>query len=183
MTERTTATDDAELYGDTDRHRFLGTIVSAGSPLVLDDGRTTMAVTGVDGSWSLGKKALAVGQLHADPSGVSASMAAECFELVEDVDPRTMPQTAHLRGDVREGASLTQDRECPACGDRRIHLLVQQAPAVVRSGAWGKYLNPVYQCQGCQLAHTLRVYEADPDDDEAELDPYGRDAAEAGGSA
>lgn len=80
----------------------------------------------------------------------------------------------HLRGDVREMASVTLSRECPEgdC-DADEHTLFQQYPATLTTGAWGKYLNPVYRCEGCETAHTLLCYETDPDEaDRPEWGPY-----------
>jgi len=45
-------------------------------------------------------------------------------------------------------------------------------PEVLTTGAWGKYLNPVYRCQGCETAHTLLVYETDQEADRPDWGPY-----------
>lgn len=73
----------------------------------------------------------------------------------------------HLREDVRRGASPSLDRECPTCGTAQTHILADQYPAVTRTGAWGKYLNPVYLCPECQAHHVLALYETDIDSNDA----------------
>lgn len=83
------------------------------------------------------------------------------------------PDDLDLRGDVLEGASMALTRECPEADcDADEHHLAEQYPAVVRTGAWGKYLNPVYRCQGCETAHTLLVYESGPDADQPAWGAY-----------
>jgi len=72
----------------------------------------------------------------------------------------TEDELDHLRGDVLRGANRVLDRQCPEddCEGYEHHL-AEQYPAVSTSGAWGKYLNPVYRCQTCETAHTLLAYE------------------------
>ncbi|AAY24979.1 ORF 53 [Haloarcula hispanica virus SH1] len=86
----------------------------------------------------------------------------------------------HLRDDVRRSARRTLDRECPEddC-DATEHALFQQYPAVLTTGAWGKYLNPVYRCQGCETAHTLLCYETDQDADRPEWGAYPPEQADS----
>lgn len=65
-----------------------------------------------------------------------------------------------LRRDVRESARRVLDRECPEddCGGET-HVLCGQHPALATSKAWGAYLNPVYRCRACDVAHVLLTYE------------------------
>ncbi|ALJ99708.1 hypothetical protein BGV91_gp45 [Haloarcula californiae icosahedral virus 1] len=88
-------------------------------------------------------------------------------------DVPTEDDLDHLRGDVLRGARPALTRECPEddC-DADEHHLCEQYPAVLTTGAWGKYLNPVYRCQGCETAHTLLCYETDQDADRPEWGPY-----------
>lgn len=60
---------------------------------------------------------------------------------------------------MRRRTSNTLDRECPDCGQETTHIFYGRYPAVATSGAWGKYLNPVYLCSTCKRTHTLLVYE------------------------
>lgn len=95
-------------------------------------------------------------------------------------DAPTDDDLDHLRGDVRRSASRTQERDCPEddCdGDE--HTLFQQYPATLTTGAWGKYLNPVYRCDACGTAHTLLCYETDQDADRPAWGPYPPEEEEA----
>lgn len=79
----------------------------------------------------------------------------------------------HLRGDVRRGARPTLTRDCPGdCDGETTHTLFQQYPAVATTGAWGKYLNPVYRCDECGHAHTLLMYETPSEADRPEWGEY-----------
>jgi len=77
-----------------------------------------------------------------------------------------------LRGDVSDAARPTLSRECPGCEADERHRLVAQYPAVTTTGAWGKYLNPVYRCNACGHAHTLLCYETAQDADRPEWGEY-----------
>lgn len=80
---------------------------------------------------------------------------------------------SNLRGDVRESASRTLERDCPGdCGGETTHTLFQQYPALSTSGAWGKFLNPVYRCDECGHAHTLLNYETPLERDRPEWGEY-----------
>lgn len=88
-------------------------------------------------------------------------------------DAPTPEDLDHLRMDVREHARPVLERDCPEADcEATEHHLTDQYPATVPSGAWGKYLDPVYRCQGCGTAHTLLVYETDQDADRPEWGPY-----------
>lgn len=78
----------------------------------------------------------------------------------------------HLRGDLRSHASRTLTRDCPGCDEETEHALFQQYPAVATSGAWGKYMNPVYRCDVCEHAHTLLMYETPQDAERPEWGEY-----------
>lgn len=68
-----------------------------------------------------------------------------------------------MREDVRRSARVCIERDCPDCEGDQLHTLYGEYPAVSTHGAWGKYLNPVYLCHGCQTAHVLLCYETDAD--------------------
>ena len=88
-------------------------------------------------------------------------------------DAPTPDDLDHLRGDVRRSARPTLTRDCPGdCDGETTHTLFEQYPAVATSGAWGKYLNPVYRCQECGHAHTLLCYETPSDADRPEWGEY-----------
>lgn len=90
----------------------------------------------------------------------------------------------HLRGDVLRNCARVLDRECPADGcEHREQHLAEQYPALATSGAWGKYLNPVYRCQGCGEAHTLLVYETGNDADRPKWGEYPPECDDVDGPA
>lgn len=86
-----------------------------------------------------------------------------------------------MRGDVRRHAQKGIERECPTCGTDALHTLYDQYPAVLNTGAWGKYLNPVYLCTGCQRSHVHALFEYDPEERyEPRLYRYPPNATESG---
>lgn len=92
-----------------------------------------------------------------------------------DREPPSPDDLSHLRGDVRQASRPTLERVCASCGDETTHDLFEQHPAVLTTGAYGKYLNPVYRCRNCDEAHTLLVYETGKDADQPRWGAYPED--------
>lgn len=76
-----------------------------------------------------------------------------------------------MRGDVRRGARSQIRRHCNDCGNEAYHTLYGQTPAVLTTGAYGKYLNPTYLCHECLRVHTLLLYETPAEADRPEWGP------------
>lgn len=82
-----------------------------------------------------------------------------------------------MRGDVRTASRVSVPFECPDCGSTD-HGRYGEYPAISLTGAWGKYLNPVYCCLDCHRTHTLKVYESDRDQVVPDWGPYPPNQAE-----